>query len=148
MVIKVITIGKPALSFADKGIYFYLDRIKKCGWKIEWLQLKGKGIKENTKAQLDKSDGCYRIALDEKGSTYDTNQFSEVLKNQREHSKNIVAFIIGGAEGHSDQMRSNCDLIISLSKLTYQHELATLTLAEQIYRVQMLQMGHPYHRAN
>lgn len=57
-----------------------------------------------------------------------------------------VAFLVGGAEGHPEAVREEADLLLSLSPLTLQHELALLVLMEQLYRVLTLRAGHPYHR--
>ena len=57
-----------------------------------------------------------------------------------------VAVLIGGAEGHDDVVRSSADLLISFGRLTLQHELALVAAVEQIYRVQTLKRGEPYHR--
>ena len=58
----------------------------------------------------------------------------------------VVAFLVGGAEGHPEAVREEADLLLSLSPLTLQHELALLVLMEQLYRVLTLRAGHPYHR--
>ncbi|WP_172958611.1 23S rRNA (pseudouridine(1915)-N(3))-methyltransferase RlmH, partial [Thermus scotoductus] len=52
----------------------------------------------------------------------------------------------GGAEGYSEGVREGADLLLSLSPLTLQHELALLVLMEQLYRILTLRAGHPYHR--
>ena len=57
-----------------------------------------------------------------------------------------VAFLIGGADGHSSSFREQCDATWSLSRMTMQHELALVVLLEQLYRVYTLKRGAPYHR--
>jgi 23S rRNA (pseudouridine1915-N3)-methyltransferase len=57
-----------------------------------------------------------------------------------------VAFLIGGADGHSAELREKSDRVLSLSSFTMQHELALLVLFEQLYRVASLASGSPYHR--
>ena len=57
-----------------------------------------------------------------------------------------VAVLIGGAEGHGEEVRSAADLILSFGRLTMQHELALVAAVEQIYRVYTLKRGEPYHR--
>ncbi|RTG95352.1 23S rRNA (pseudouridine(1915)-N(3))-methyltransferase RlmH, partial [Thermus scotoductus] len=54
--------------------------------------------------------------------------------------------LVGGAEGYSEGVREGADLLLSLSPLTLQHELALLVLMEQLYRILTLRAGHPYHR--
>ena len=57
-----------------------------------------------------------------------------------------VAFLIGAADGHNAELRAKCDLMLTLSPFTLQHELALLVLLEQLYRVASLKSGSPYHR--
>ena len=57
-----------------------------------------------------------------------------------------VAFLIGAADGHSEELREKCDLLLTLSGFTLQHELALLVLLEQLYRLTTLKSGSPYHR--
>jgi 23S rRNA (pseudouridine1915-N3)-methyltransferase len=57
-----------------------------------------------------------------------------------------VAFLIGAADGHNEALRGKCDLVLTLSPFTLQHELALLVLLEQLYRVASLKSGSPYHR--
>ena len=57
-----------------------------------------------------------------------------------------VAFLIGAADGHNESLRDRCDLILTLSPFTLQHELALLVLLEHLYRVASLKIGSPYHR--
>ncbi len=58
-----------------------------------------------------------------------------------------VAFLIGGADGHPDEVRKRADLILGFGQLTWPHMLARAMLFEQIYRAQQIIAGHPYHRA-
>ena len=65
-----------------------------------------------------------------------------------EHRGDIksVAFLIGASDGHTDELRTKADLLLSLSSLTLQHELALVVLLEQLYRVASMKAGSPYHR--
>lgn len=91
------------------------------------------------------SEGCYRVLLDEKGSLYDSTEFSRWFKNLTE-SRRKIAFIIGGSYGHHKSLTENCDEIISLSRLTFAHQLSLAVLAEQLYRGVSIANGHPYHK--
>ncbi len=57
-----------------------------------------------------------------------------------------VAFLVGAADGHTQELRDACDMVLSLSKLTMQHELALIVLLEQLYRLACIKSGSPYHR--
>jgi 23S rRNA (pseudouridine1915-N3)-methyltransferase len=72
-------------------------------------------------------------------------QLSEWLQQQREKAQDI-AFCIGGAHGLPDAFRSSATMRLSLSSLTFPHELARLVLAEQLYRAGTILRGEPYHK--
>lgn len=57
-----------------------------------------------------------------------------------------LAFLIGAADGHTQELRNTCEMVLSLSKLTMQHELALIVLLEQLYRLACIKAGSPYHR--
>ena len=57
-----------------------------------------------------------------------------------------VAFLLGGADGHTEALRERADLLLSFGQLTWPHMLARTMLLEQIYRAQQIIAGHPYHR--
>ena len=57
-----------------------------------------------------------------------------------------MSFLIGAADGHTAELRKSCDMVLSLSSLTMQHELALVVLLEQRYRIASLRTGEPYHR--
>ena len=102
---------------------------------------------DESSSLLSRSKESYRIALDERGSQLTTLEISEGL-TRLEKSPGIkkVAFLIGGANGHSLALRDQCDEIWSLSAMTMQHELALVVLLEQLYRAYTVKRGEPYHR--
>lgn len=83
----------------------------------------------------------YSIALSENGKNIDSLEFAKLLKD-----KNEINFFIGGAYGFNDDFLNSCDFVISLSKLTFSHELARILLLEQIYRGFCINNNHPYHK--
>lgn len=83
----------------------------------------------------------FSIALDPAGEELDSFQFANILK---ENSK--IDFFIGGAFGFEKEFLKKCDKSISLSKLTFSHKIAKLTLLEQIYRGFTIINSHPYHK--
>jgi 23S rRNA (pseudouridine1915-N3)-methyltransferase len=100
-----------------------------------------------SKRLLEASHGCYRIALDERGETPTTRDLAGKF-DAMEISGEVktVAFLIGAADGHSHELRNRCDLVLSLSSMTLQHELALVVLFEQLYRIASIKAGSPYHR--
>jgi 23S rRNA (pseudouridine1915-N3)-methyltransferase len=87
------------------------------------------------------------IALDETGKTLTSPTFSRQLQEFANRGARTIAFLIGGADGLSDRVRQQADLVLSLSALTLPHQLVRVFLAEQLYRAGTLMSGHPYHRA-
>ena len=146
MQIRIIVAGKPALAYARAGVEEYLKRLSRFGG-CDWVTVKAGSSDETSARLLEKSQGCYRIALDERGQSLGTRAFAERMA-ALEHRGEVkaVAFLIGAADGHNDRLRAESDLLLALSAFTLQHELALLVLLEQLYRVATLKAGSPYHR--
>ena len=89
---------------------------------------------------------AFVVALDLGGEMLDTPTFAARLDGWMALGKPIH-FLIGGAEGLDGAVISRADFILSLGRLTWPHLLVRAMLAEQIYRVRSLSLGHPYHRA-
>ena len=102
-------------------------------------------IKEGNRVTqfLDNED--YVIVLDEKGREFTTAGFSEQLMKIFMLSKKRVVFVIGGPWGFSEEVYKRADLRMSLSKLTFSHQLVRLLFAEQLYRALTVIKGDPYH---
>lgn len=86
------------------------------------------------------------IAMDERGQELTSVEFSKLLSDLENKGVNRVTFLIGGADGHSDETRKKANKILSLSKMTMPHKIARLILVEQIYRAFSIAQNHPYHR--
>lgn len=90
--------------------------------------------------------GSMRVALDEHGREYTTETFSNWLDKMTGDGRDI-AFLIGGADGLSPELKKTADLSLRLSAFTLPHGLARVVLAEQLYRAVSIMQNHPYHRA-
>ena len=86
------------------------------------------------------------IALDERGKERRSAELAERVTMLENQSVGQISLLIGGAEGLSDEVRGAVSESWSLSKLTLPHELARLVLLEQLYRLETIRSGHPYHR--
>jgi 23S rRNA (pseudouridine1915-N3)-methyltransferase len=91
--------------------------------------------------------GAVLVALDRRGKVIDSEAFARRLERWRDESVADVAFLIGGADGHTESLLEKASLVLSFGAMTWPHLLARAMLAEQIYRSQQLLSGHPYHRA-
>ncbi len=86
------------------------------------------------------------IALDEGGKSISSAAFAQFLRKERDAGNSGLAFLIGGADGHGEQVLANATLRVSLGAMTLPHGLARVILAEQLYRAATIIAGHPYHR--
>ena len=86
------------------------------------------------------------IALDERGQTLSSEQFAKRLGTWRDTGCKSIAFLIGGADGHAPIVKERADFLLSLGIMTWPHMLVRGMLAEQLYRVECILAGHPYHR--
>ena len=86
-----------------------------------------------------------KIVLDPAGKARDSVQFSKLIEAAVQEARDLI-FLIGGAEGLPADWRDRGDLLLSLSPLTFPHELARVILAEQLYRAFTMLRGHPYPR--
>jgi 23S rRNA (pseudouridine1915-N3)-methyltransferase len=89
--------------------------------------------------------GCVTIALDERGRDLSTAAFAALLGRWRDDGGS-PAFVIGGPDGLSDELRREANLVLRLSSLTLPHALARVVLVEQLYRAWSILARHPYHR--
>jgi len=90
--------------------------------------------------------GCRLVLAHERGTEMDSKQFAEFIKNLEIDTKDTI-FAIGPADGFPKNLLDEADDLISLSKMTFPHELAALVLVEQIYRALEILRGTSYHRA-
>jgi len=136
MELKVIAVGKIPHHLKEAQEY-YLKRVK----NLSVVEVKkGRSKEEEGKKLLSKATG-FVIALDERGREMSSREFAELLKNRPK-----VSFLIGGADGLSEEVKEKSNLLLSLSKFTLQHDVARIVLLEQLFRAQEINRGSPYHR--
>jgi 23S rRNA (pseudouridine1915-N3)-methyltransferase len=146
MHIRIIVAGKPALAYARAGVEDYLKRLTRHG-SHELVVVKPGTSEEVSKRLMERSEGCHRIALDERGDLPTTRELADQLDRLAIRGDvKTLAFLIGAADGHTPELRAACNGLLAVSKLTLQHELALLVLLEQLYRVACIKSGSPYHR--
>ncbi|MCK9509734.1 MAG: 23S rRNA (pseudouridine(1915)-N(3))-methyltransferase RlmH [Pigmentiphaga sp.] len=89
---------------------------------------------------------CQRVALDERGRDWTTQDLAQALERWRADGRD-VAFLIGGADGLEPVLKQGCEQRLRLSSLTLPHAMVRVLLAEQLYRAWSILHNHPYHRA-
>ena len=87
----------------------------------------------------------YMVILDRKGKEFSTLEFSSWLEKMFMLQKKRIVFVIGGAWGFSEEIRKKADMILSLSRLTFSHQIVRLLFLEQLYRAFTVIKGEPYH---
>ena len=138
---KIIAIGKTKKKWVQEGIEMYLNRLP--GLKI--IEIKDSNqVKEaySIKEILKRNE--ILITLNENGRSFTSKQLAKKLLDS--HNQNIT-FAIGGASGLSPSLNSYAAWQLSLSPLTFPHEIARLLLIEQLYRAKTITQGGPYHKA-
>lgn len=141
----IIAVSKPTLTYARAGVALYEERLRALG-KVEVKYVKEGSAEEVAESMLRASEGCLRIALDERGENLSTRELEIRWREWQMRAVKRVAFLVGPADGHAESLRAACDRTLSLGRHTMQHELALVVLLEQVYRIHTLLAGSPYHR--
>lgn len=89
--------------------------------------------------------GDYVVLLDERGREFTSRQFAEFIEKKAVELPKSLVFVIGGPYGFSKAVYDRADSLLSLSKMTFPHELVRLFFVEQIYRAGTISRGEPYH---
>lgn len=155
MNIVVLTIGKTKTKYLSEGIADYLKRLKRyVSYEITELpDVKNAG--RISEAEQKEAEGTlllgkltpsdYVMLLDERGKEYTSVGFSEKLGSILASGKKRLVMIIGGPYGFSKAVYDRCNEMLSLSKMTFNHEMVRLFLTEQTYRAMTIMRGEPYH---
>jgi len=109
------------------------------------LPVKEQKIKEGNKILQTVNSDDYVVLLDEKGREFRTVEFSVWMEKTFMNPRKRIVFIIGGPWGFSDEVYQRADFRISLSQMTFPHQLVRLLFLEQLYRVFTILRGEPYH---
>ena len=137
---RILAVGKVRRGWIQDGINVYLKRLP--GFSITELR-DSTPDKEAEAIQAALRPDETLVALMEQGETLSSIRFSqrlEQLGNER------IAFVIGGADGLTPALKAKARWQLSLSPMTFPHELARLMLIEQLFRAQAIRQGSPYHR--
>ncbi len=156
MNIKIVAVGKIKEAFSKEWILEFQKRLSSyCSFSIvevpaepildENLYEKYKIIEgERILAQI-KPDS-YVITMEIEGKIISSNELANKIKNISESGQNELVFVIGGANGLSEMVSNRADFRLSLSKMTFTHQMARVILVEQIYRAFKIINGENYHR--
>lgn len=155
MKIVVLSVGRVRQQFIKDGEQEYLKRLK-AGFQVE-LQELGIDAPESLGAQqAQEREGeellkrfkpsDFVVALDERGKAIASKELSALCAERMNAGTKALWFVVGGAYGLSEKVRQRANYILSLSALTFPHQLARLLLVEQLYRAYTIQQGIGYHK--
>jgi len=152
----LLTVGVPSEPAIRELVSAYIRRMRPPFWEMEWQTVKEVSyqrgqevqakIKEAQKLLSKIPENALMVLLDVKGAQWSTEALLVAVRNWRDSGRPVV-FVVGGSLGVDSSVYQRADQRWSLSKLTFPHALAQLLVAEQIYRLATLDLGHPYHKA-
>jgi len=131
--------GKPRDKHANAMAEDYLQRV------AHYARAEMSEMREGRGDPWAKHPSARRVCLDPAGKLLDSAGFTALVERAELEGKDLV-FVVGGADGLPAGFRERAEVVLSLSPMTYPHELARVVLAEQIYRAFSTLRGHPYAR--
>ncbi|MBO4943834.1 MAG: 23S rRNA (pseudouridine(1915)-N(3))-methyltransferase RlmH [Muribaculaceae bacterium] len=155
MKITLLTIGKTTQKNIDELIRMYAARVSHyVDFSVESIpDLRStRGLTELQQkmregemilAALKPSDRV--VLLDEKGREFTSREFSQEIQKRMSAADKRLVFVVGGPYGFSDSVYGRADALMSLSRMTFPHELVRVFFVEQIYRAMTILRGEPYH---
>jgi 23S rRNA (pseudouridine1915-N3)-methyltransferase len=155
MKIKLLSIGKTEENYLKEGIAVYCKKLTHY-FPFQYEELPAiKQTKSLTQHEQKKREGevlLKKIAptdilvlLDETGSRYSSVEFSVFLQQRMLQNNKQLVFVIGGAYGFSQELYSRNDYLLSLSAMTFSHQMVRLISLEQLYRAASILKNEPYH---
>jgi 23S rRNA (pseudouridine1915-N3)-methyltransferase len=154
--IRFIVVDRTRSSFLKEGEAFFLTRLRRYA-QIDWIEVKpqmikkGRSVQEILKAEGRRISGKlkaddYLITLDRSGQQYNSEELAAWLKRLSTSKRGWVCFVIGGPMGLSKEISDRADKHLSLSRLTFTHEMCRLFLIEQVYRAFTIMEGQKYNK--
>lgn len=155
MKICLLTVGKTTTDYIQKGITEYVARASRmCQFEVRSLP-DVKTTQKSTPQQQKEAEGKlilsqfqggdHVILLDERGRQYTSREFSEMIERLTQTVGKTLYFVVGGPYGFSQSVYDRANSLMSLSKMTFPHELVRLFFAEQVYRALAISRNLPYH---
>jgi len=155
MKIVLIQVGKTESGYLETGIKTYNNRTTRMV-KLETVTIPDlKNRRSVSQPEQKKAEGIkilgsvkpgdYIILLDERGEQHDSIRFAELLENIMNSGVKRIIFVIGGPYGFSEELYAASDRKLSLSRMTFSHQMVRLLFAEQLFRAFTLIKGIPYH---
>lgn len=155
MKILLITVGKTTTKFLSEGIAEYCKRISRyLPFEIKCVS-DAKNTRNLSEIQQKQKEGNlilasiapqdYVVLLDEHGKEFTSREFAAYIERKMQTVSKQLVFVIGGPYGFSDEVFAQSNEKISLSKMTFSHEMVRMFFTEQLYRAMTIINNEPYH---
>lgn len=155
MKLKLIAVGKTVEKYLQQGVGIYADRLGHYA-SFEMVELADlKQTSSLSREQIKEKEGenilknvkssDFLILLDERGKMLSSKDWARDLEQKSAHLSRDIVFVIGGPYGFSEAVYSRADDKLSLSKMTFSHQMVRLIFLEQLYRAFTIIKGEPYH---
>lgn len=148
-------LGKTKESYLEQGIRDYAERLRRyLPLDIKVLKC-GHGRNDSDQVIMaheanlllnQAAASSLTVALDPAGRQFSSEELAALLDSWEQQSLQTVCFLIGGHLGLDERVRQQADLLCSLSRLTFTHEMSRFILLEQLYRASSIRAGHKYHK--
>lgn len=156
MKIKTIFVGKLQDRYLKEGIDTYRDRISRYA-QFESIEVEDEAVtakadqgkikgKEAERILKRVSPDSLLVALDERGKGLSSEGLAGFIKKAMDSGTKEISFVVGGSLGLGENIRERADLVLSLSPMTFTHQMVRVIVLEQIYRAFTIIRGEPYHK--
>ena len=155
MKIVLCVVGKTTTGYVKEGVEEYASRVRRFlpfDLKIipdirttKKITIQAQKEAEGVQILSQVASSDYVVLLDERGREFTSRGFSEFIEHKAQTLQKNIIFVVGGPYGFSEAVYTRADMLLSLSKMTFPHELIRLFFTEQIYRALTISRNRPYH---
>lgn len=155
MKITLLTMGRTDVAWVRTGLDLYVSRLRHyAGFELAEIP-ELKNVSALSRDQIKTREGAlllrqlkpsdYVVLLDEHGRQYRSVEFAAWIQDRMAHASGDLVFVVGGAYGFSPEIYARADWKMSLSEMTFSHQMVRTIFAEQLYRAFTIIRGEPYH---
>ena len=155
MKLDLLLLGKTKAAYIEQGIQDYSGRLRHYV-DLSLTHLKVKKKKGWTEEQERQEEGrlllaavprsAVKVVLDSSGKQLSSEELADRISRWEQEGRKQVSFLIGGPTGHSQEVLQQADILLSLSRMTFTHDMVRLFLLEQLYRAYTIKAGEKYHK--
>ncbi len=154
MVIRILTMGRTRHAYVREGVELYMSRLAHYS-RVEFVEIPDQPHKSGLPDQTRQREGesilrhirpeDHVVLLDENGKSFSSTEWATWIQKQMNAGTRTLVFIVGGAYGFSEEVRKRSNQSVSLSKMTFPHDLVRVIMVEQLYRAFTILKGENYH---